>query len=79
MSHTFAARNRLNALQRYRAPDDPEVLDARRDLVAANVEQAAQRVADALPPLTPQQRARVGALLMPALAGLNAEANDAAS
>jgi hypothetical protein len=49
------------------------------DLQAARIEAAAQKVADSLPPLTAEQRARIGALLMPALVGLAAEAADAAT
>lgn len=44
----------------------------RQELRAARVEAAAEKIADALPPLTNEQRARIGTLLAPALAGLSA-------
>ena len=42
----------------------------RAELSAANVEAAARRVADRLPPLTAEQRGRIATLLAPALAGV---------
>lgn len=52
---------------------------ARQELHAARVEVAARTVAADLPPLTAEQRARIGVLLAPALAGAPAveEAPDA--
>lgn len=38
---------------------------ARQQLHAARVEAAAQQIADSLPPLTSEQRARIGVLLAP--------------
>jgi hypothetical protein len=63
------ARARLAAAKRYHPEADHTALE--RDLAVARVEAAAQKVADSLPPLTAEQRARIGALLMPALAGLH--------
>lgn len=62
-STKYGARNRLNALQRYRRPDDPAIADARRDLAAASLEEYIRRVVDSAPPLTPDQQSRIAALL----------------
>jgi hypothetical protein len=62
-STKYGARNRLNALQRYRRPDDPAIADARRDLAAASLEEYIRRVVDSAPPLTDDQRSRIAALL----------------
>ena len=70
-------RARLAAAKRHHPEADHSNLE--RDLAAARIEAAAQRIADSLPPLTNEQRARIGVLLAPALAGAPAakEANDA--
>jgi hypothetical protein len=62
-STKYGARNRLNALQRYRRPDDPAIADARRDLAAASLAEYIVKVVDAAPPLTEDQRARLATLL----------------
>ncbi len=62
-------RARHNALLRYRSADDPEVLDAKRDLRAARAEDYISRVVDAAPPLTQQQRDRLALLLRTPSAG----------
>jgi hypothetical protein len=64
-STSIRARNRLNALSRYRAPDDPDVAAARRDLRAARAEEYIRKIVDAAPPLTAEQRARLAAILRP--------------
>lgn len=60
-------RARVASLTRSRTPDDPDLVQARRDLAAAR---QAARVADAVrvlvataPPLTETQRAELAALL----------------
>lgn len=61
-------RARHAALSRRRSPDDPDVLDARRDLRAARLEDYIRRVVDQAPPLTDAQRARLAELLSPSAA-----------
>ena len=65
-SPTLKARGRLNALQRHRPADDPELIEARRDLKAAHLEQYVARVVSEAPPLTPAQLDRIAVLLRPA-------------
>ena len=60
-------RARLAAAKRHHPEADHA--DLEQDLVAARVEAAAQRIADSLQPLTSEQRAKIGVLLAPALAG----------
>ena len=60
---TLSKRGRLNALQRYRPADDPEVLDAARDLRVARAEQYVRELVDAAPPLTDAQRDRLARIL----------------
>ena len=57
-----AARARLSALSRWRQPDDPELLDAQRDLA---YEVLRQEITDALArtPLPLAVRTRLAALL----------------
>lgn len=59
-------RARLAAAKRHHPEADHS--DLERDLAAARLELAAQRVADGLPPLSDEQRARIAVLLVPALA-----------
>ena len=56
-------RARVAALSRDRAPDDPELVDARRSLAAARLEEYIERTVAAAPPLTAAQRARLRGLL----------------
>jgi hypothetical protein len=56
-------RARHNALRRYRHADDPEVLNARRDLRAARAEDYIRQLVEAAPPLTAEQRDRLAVLL----------------
>lgn len=58
-------RAKVAALARHRPPNDPDAIDARRDLAAANIEAYVRRVVDAAPPLTDSQRDRLAALLRP--------------
>lgn len=50
------ATRRVSALKRHRAPDDPAIGAAERDLRALNLADHARRVAAELPPLTKEQR-----------------------
>lgn len=58
-------RARIGALSRSRAADDPDLIEARRDLHAARLAEHIKRVVDSAPPLTPEQRDRLSALLRP--------------
>jgi hypothetical protein len=56
-------RARVAAVTRHH-PDQPELdADARRDLKAANAAQYVKDLVDGWPPLTPEQRGRLAALL----------------
>ncbi|WP_439592392.1 hypothetical protein [Microbacterium sp.] len=57
------ARARVAAFTRSRAADDPDLVDARRDLAAANLEKHITRVVADAPPLTDAQRTRLASLL----------------
>jgi Spy/CpxP family protein refolding chaperone len=59
-------RARVGALSRDRAPDDPEFIAAKRELLYANTEAHINKVLAAAPPLTPDQRAKLAELLAPA-------------
>lgn len=63
MSAVFHERARIASLSRSRASDDPELLDARRNLRAAQLEEHIRKVVDAAPPLTAAQRSRLASLL----------------
>lgn len=56
-------RGRVAALSRSRSENDPELVDARRALRAARLAVQIQRTVDEAPPLTPEQRERLAALL----------------
>ncbi len=56
-------RAKVGALSRSRTPDDPEFVDAKRNLRAANLEQHIERVLAEAPPLTPAQRDRIATLV----------------
>jgi hypothetical protein len=58
-----AERARVAALSRDRAPDDPDLINARRNLRAERLAAAIRKTVDAAPPLTIEQRARLAALL----------------
>ncbi len=51
------------ALTRHRGTDDPAVTAAIRDLAAESLAEHVRRVVDRFPPLTPEQRDRIAALL----------------
>lgn len=60
-------RARVASLSRSRAPDDPDLINARRDLRAERLaDHIAAKVAEA-PPLTPAQLDRLSVLLRGAL------------
>ena len=56
-------RARVASLSRSRTPDDPDLLNARRDLRAARLEEAIRRTAAELPPLAPEQVEKLTGLL----------------
>ena len=56
-------RARVASLCRSRTPDDPVLLDARRDLRAARAEDYIKRLVDGAPALTTEQRDRLAVLL----------------
>jgi hypothetical protein len=58
-------RARVAALSRDRRPDDPDLLDARRDLHAERLAERVAQVVAELPPLTVEQRERIATLLRP--------------
>lgn len=62
-SGTLSARGRVASLSRSRATDDPEFIDARRDLASEKIAQYIERVVADAPPLTDAQRSRLAALL----------------
>ena len=62
-------RARVASLSRSRATDDPDLLEARRNLKSARLEDYVARVVAEAPPLTSAQRDRIAALLRPACGG----------
>jgi hypothetical protein len=52
------------ALTRHHGTDDPAVLAATRDLAAERLAEQVRRVVERFPPLTPEQRDRIAALLV---------------
>jgi hypothetical protein len=57
-------RARVGSLSRDRAADDPELVEARRDLAAIVLENRVRKVLAADPPLTAAQRSRIADLLL---------------
>ena len=62
-AHIASARAKLGALVRHRPPDDPELADARRELIAANLEDQVRKAVAKAPPLTESQLTRLTAIL----------------
>jgi len=56
-------RARIASLSRSRTPDDPELIDARRNLRAERLADAIRKTVDEAPPLTLDQRDRLSVLL----------------
>jgi hypothetical protein len=59
----LSRRGRLNAMQRHHGPDDPRVVELRRETAADAIARYVRKVVDAAPPLTDEQRNRIAALL----------------
>jgi hypothetical protein len=62
-SATAHHRARIAALSRDRGPDDPDLIDARRSLRAARLEEHVDKVLAGWPSLTDAQLDRIAALL----------------
>ena len=78
MSQTLHHRARVGALSRSRRPDDPELLNARRDLAAERLAAYVAKTVAQAPPLTAEQRDRIAALLRPIpAAGIGGDGNAA--
>ncbi|RNB46546.1 hypothetical protein EDM22_13810 [Agromyces tardus] len=58
-----AERARVASLSRSRTHDDPDLVEARRNLKAERLADHVARVVAEAPPLSPEQRARIAALL----------------
>lgn len=56
-------RARHNALIKAHGPESPQVLEARRDLAAARLEEYIAETVATAPPLSPEQRDRIALLL----------------
>ncbi|UOW00829.1 hypothetical protein [Agrococcus sp. SCSIO52902] len=67
VSNLQVTKSRLGVAARSGDPD--RIRTARRDHAAAKIEIAIERVLAEAPPLTPEQRARIAALLRPAGGG----------
>ena len=63
MSVLHHERARVAALTRSRTNDDPELIEARRNLTAEKLAAYIRRTVDTAPPLTPEQRERLAQLL----------------
>lgn len=64
MSDWTHHRARVATLSRSRTITDPELIEARRSLRAARLEEHIQRVLAEAPPLTDEQRERIATLLV---------------
>jgi hypothetical protein len=58
-------RARVASLTRSRSDDDPELLDARRNLAAERLAAYIEKTVSAAPPFSEDQRARLTSLLRP--------------
>lgn len=56
-------RGRVAALTRSRSVDDPDLVNARRNLKAERLADYIRKTVDTAPPLTPEQRDRLALLL----------------
>lgn len=59
------SRARIASLSRSRTPDDPDLVNARRELLEARLADRIRADVAAWPPLTTEQRDRLAALLRP--------------
>ena len=66
-------RARVAVLTRHRPADDPELIEARRNLKALRLEDHVKAVVDSAPPLTEAQRERIHQILHGAPTGEGAE------
>ena len=66
MSDILHQRARIGALSRSRTDDDPELVDARRNLAELRLAEHIEKVLAAAPPLTDEQRTALAELLRPA-------------
>lgn len=73
MSVLHHERARVAALTRSRKSDDPDLVDARRNLAAERLAAYIEKTVAAAPPLTPEQRTRLTELLRPHRAAVLAE------
>lgn len=64
MSTWTHERARVASLTRSRTADDPDLVEARRNLRTARLEDYIRRVVDEAPPLSTEQRERLAALLI---------------
>ena len=62
-------RARIASLSRSRPADDPEIIEARRNLKALKLSEYVSKVVADAPPLTPEQSSKIAALLRPAGGG----------
>lgn len=65
-----SARGRFAALNRYREDDDPELIEAQRDLAAEVLAKHVAKVVADAPPMTPEQRDRIAAILHSGVGGI---------
>ena len=63
------ARARVASLSRARRDDDPELVDARRDLKGARLEEYVRQLVETWPPLKIEHAERVAALLKSGVSG----------
>lgn len=69
MTTWTSERARVASLSRSRSTDDPELIEARRNLKAERLADYVARVVAEAPSLTDAQRDRIAALLRPARGG----------
>lgn len=63
MSNWRSERARVASLSRSRTHDDPDLVNARRDMRAGRLEEYIARAVEQAPPFTPEQRDRLALLL----------------
>ena len=61
----LSERARVAALTRDRAPDDPDLIDARRQLRYLRLHEHIDKILESAPPLTDEQRDALASLLAP--------------